>query len=41
MQFIQELRVVPYLEADEGLMTEIILDPNFREEIKQQVYVMR
>lgn len=42
MQFIQEFpEVVPYLEADEGLMAEIILDPNFREEIKQQVYVMR
>ena len=42
MQFIQEFpEVAPYLEADEGLMAEIILNPNFREEIKQEVYVMR
>lgn len=42
MQFIQEFpEVVPYIEEDEGLMAEIILNPSFREEIKQEVYVMR
>lgn len=42
MQFIEEFpEVIPYLEADEEMLAEVVLNPTYREGIKQQVYVMR